>query len=162
MESKKLLYELSNGGYLKIDKEALQLIGTYKQADKEDLEAGGIIMGRFIKNSKNIVIDKITEPAKEDKRTRYSFKRRSVQHQIILEDEWVKSHGTCNYLGEWHTHPENDPSPSVVDLKDWKRKLKVDIFSSRYLYFIIAGIAELRIWEGDRRTLEIKKLKYIN
>lgn len=162
MESRKVLYELSNGGYLKIDKEAFQLIGGYKQVEKSDLEAGGIIMGRFIRNSKNIIIDKVTEPAKEDKRTRYSFERISIEHQIILEDEWVKSHRTCNYLGEWHTHPENNPSPSSVDLKDWKRKLKADIFSSRYLYFIIAGITRLGIWEGDRRTLEIKQLKYIN
>lgn len=153
---------MSNGGYLKIDKEAFQLIGSYKQVKKSDLEAGGIIMGRFIRNSKNIIIDKVTEPAKEDKRSRHSFKRISIEHQIILEDEWVKSDGTCNYLGEWHTHPENNPSPSGVDLKDWKRKLKADIFSSRYLYFIIAGITRLEIWEGDRRTLEIKQLKYIN
>jgi integrative and conjugative element protein (TIGR02256 family) len=159
VESKKTQYILSNGGYLKIDKEALQVICSFKQVDKKDLEAGGIIMGRFIRNSKNIIIDKVTEPAKEDKRTRYSFKRRSVQHQIILEDQWSKSHGTCNYLGEWHTHPENNPSPSGIDLKDWKRKLKADIFSSRYLYFIIAGITGLEIWEGDRRTLEIKQLK---
>ncbi|TMI93038.1 MAG: hypothetical protein E6H08_10990 [Bacteroidetes bacterium] len=161
MESKKVLYELSNGGCLKIDKNALRIMNGYKQSEKKDVEAGGIIMGRFIKNSKNIIIDKITEPAKDDKRSRYSFKRISLQHQLTLEEEWTNSFGTCNYLGEWHTHPEDYPTPSSIDLKDWKRKLKTDIFSSRYLYFIIAGITEVEIWEGDRRNLEIKQLKKI-
>lgn len=130
--------------------------------DKSSIEAGGVILGRFIKNSKNIVIDKITVPMKGDIQARYSFKRLSPFHQKIVVAEWNESIGTCNYLGEWHSHPESDPTPSSVDIKDWRRKLKNDTFSSRYLYFLIAGYDYINLWEGDRRTLDIKKLKSID
>lgn len=161
VEQNELIFKLNNGGVIKLTEQVIQAISSYKQYEKKDTEAGGILMGRFIKDSKNIVIDKLTEPMKGDKRTRYSFKRLSAKHQTILDLEWMQSKGTCNYLGEWHTHPEEVPDPSGVDKRDWKRKLKTDLFSSRYLYFIIAGTEEILIWEGDRRTLEINQLKKI-
>lgn len=135
---------------------------NFRQLEKDMPEAGGIMMGRFIKNSKNIIIDLVTEPMTHDKRTRYTFKRIDPGHQIILQEKWERSGGTCNYLGEWHTHPENDPTPSGTDMRNWKRKLKNDLFSSRFLYFLIEGIKVIRVWEGDRRTLEIKELQITN
>jgi integrative and conjugative element protein (TIGR02256 family) len=149
---------LSNGGRIKIGQEALGGILSLIQTGPKSKEAGGVLMGRFIKEAKDIVIDKVTLPMKGDIRSRFQFKRLSPLHQLEVEREWVASKGTCNYLGEWHTHPEQDPTPSGVDLKDWERKLKKDTFSSRFLYFIIAGTAKLSIWEADRRTLQIHKL----
>lgn len=111
VEKSELTFQLSNGGVIKIIEAVVKDITAYKQKDKKDTEAGGILMGRFIKNSKNIVIDKITEPMRGDLRTRYTFKRVSPAHQKILDQEWTKSKGTCNYLGEWHTHPEEKPEP---------------------------------------------------
>jgi len=157
-----LIFEITNGGRIKLTAPVIETLHQYKQIHKNSLESGGVLLGRFIKVSKNIVVDKITSPSKGDKQTRYSFKRFSSVHQEIITEEWHNSKGTCNYLGEWHTHPEDFPTPSGVDIRDWKRKLKKDVFSSRYLYFIIAGIKSIDIWEGDRRTLEIVKLKIIN
>lgn len=161
VEKNEPIFQLSNKGVVKLSECLMQLICSYRQNEKKHTEAGGILMGRFIKNSKNIVIDRATEPMKGDLKTRYSFKRLSSMHQVILDEEWLKSKGTCNYLGEWHTHPEEIPNPSIIDKRDWKRKLKNDDFSSRYLYFIIAGTKEILVWEGDRRTLDIKQLKKI-
>lgn len=153
---------MSNGGQIKISVAVLQAIEPFKQMRKEIPEAGGILMGRFIKETKDIVVDGITTPMKGDVQSRYTFKRLSSLHQEILDAEWKKSKGTCNYLGEWHTHPEQDVEPSGVDRRDWKRKLKTDVFSSRYLYFLIAGTDGIKLWQGDRRTLEVTQLKRIN
>ena len=162
MEKDNSIFKMTNGGKIKLTSLVLETLQEYKQFDKGLLESGGVILGRFIKVSKNIVVDKITTPMKGDHQTRFSFKRISPLPQEIITDEWHKSNGTSNYLGEWHTHPEDFPTPSSVDIKDWKRKLKQDIFSGRYLYFIIAGIKSIDMWEGDRRTLEIVKLKVTN
>ena len=46
------------------------------------------------------------------------------------------SHGEISYLGEWHTHPEDFPKPSIVDKQEWnniKSKRKYPIF------FLIIG-----------------------
>ncbi len=157
-----LIFEITNGGKIKLAGSVVETLQNHRQANKDSLESGGVLLGRFIKVSKNIVVDKITTPMRGDKQTRFSFKRLSLLHQKIITEEWTKSNGTSNYLGEWHTHPEDFPTLSGVDIRDWKRKLNTDVFSSRYLYFIIAGIKSIEIWEGDRRTLKIIKLKIIN
>ena len=156
-----LIFKMSNKGLIKLPVEVIEQLKEFIQDEGNKLEAGGIIAGRFIVNSKDIIIDKITKPTVKDTRERFSFIRNQEEHQKIIAQYWKNSKGTCNYLGEWHTHPESYPEPSSIDTADWKRHLKKDQFSSRYLYFIIVGIKEINIWEGDRRTLKIKKLNKI-
>lgn len=154
-----LTFSLSNKGKLKLSDEALLRMYSFIQNEKQDEEAGGVMLGRFLKDSKDIVVDHVTIPMISDKRSRLSFIRSKKMHQRIIDKEWENSKGTCNYLGEWHTHPEEYPTPSKVDLDNWKLRLKEDVFTSRYLYFVIVGTRETRIWEGDKRTLKIIKLK---
>jgi integrative and conjugative element protein (TIGR02256 family) len=151
---------LSNKGKIKIDEFALTKMLSYKQDESHKLESGGVLLGRFIKDSKNIIIDRITVPMIGDKQERTRFKRNEKTHQRIIDAAWRNTNGTCNYLGEWHTHPENHPSPSKIDKESWKKKLGGDSFSSRYLYFIIIGIKSICVWEGDRRTLNLKEINH--
>lgn len=152
-------FSLSNNGKLKFSEHAIERIQAFKQDKPDATEAGGVILGRFILNSKDIVVDDISIPMIGDKRKRFSFIRNAKSHQRIIDNQWLKSKGTCNYLGEWHTHPELYPSYSETDVSNWKDRLKNDHFSSRYLYFVILGLNELAVWEGDRRTFKFKKLK---
>jgi len=154
-----MIFMLSNKGHIKLSEQVLQKIRTYCQRNKIDSEAGGILLGRFLLNSKDIIIDEITVPMIGDKSSRYSFYRSAKIHQNAINAAWNKSDGTCHYLGEWHTHPEDYPQPSRRDIVNWNNHLKRDIFSNRYLYFIIAGNKDISVWEGDRRNLKINKLK---
>ena len=154
-----MVFCISNDRKLKIDKKPIENMLSYAQDTIEKDEAGGVILGRFIKGSNNIVIDVNTEPMKGDIRTRTRFKRGKKKHQKIINEIWEESEGTCNYIGEWHTHPEENPSPSTTDIKSWTKILRNDIFSSKYLYFIIIGTKSIGIWEGNSENLNIKKLK---
>jgi len=154
-----MVFSISNGKKLKIDENPIESMLSYVQDTNVKDEAGGVILGRFIKESNNIVIDVNTEPMEGDIRTRTRFKRGEKRHQKIINEIWKESEGTCNYLGEWHTHPEENPSPSTTDIKSWTKILKNDVFSSKYLYFIIIGIESIGIWEGNSENLKIKKLK---
>lgn len=153
-----MIVELSNKGHLKIDQEALQRMLMFRQCEKSALEAGGVLLGRFISNSKDIIIDKVSIPMKGDKRERFRFFRSEGSHQRIIRETWGESAGKCNYLGEWHTHPEDYPTPSRIDKENWKALLSKGFFSSLYLYFVIVGREETRVWEGNKRTLKIKRL----
>lgn len=153
-----LNYKMSNGGILQVSDYAYKRMLAYIQDKPDLLEAGGIMLGRFIINSKNIIIDEVSVPMLGDKRTRTSFFRSEKPHQKFAEGRWEKTGGRVNYLGEWHTHPENYPTPSEVDKTNWIRILKKGDFTSRYLHFVIFGIKEVRIWEGDWRTRKIKQL----
>lgn len=157
-----MIFLLSNKGRLKIDTEPLMRMNTYRQDKSEKPEAGGVLLGRYIKNSKDKIVDRVTVPMIGDKRTRTRFIRGEKMHQKVITSAWEKSNRTCNYLGEWHTHPENSPTPSSQDIKNWKEILSTRTFSSLYLYFVIIGIQEVRVWEGNRRTQKIKRLKRLD
>lgn len=124
--------------------------------DKE--EAGGVLLGRFILDCSDVVVDQITVPVQEDRRSRFRFFRSAKEHQQAIFRVWRRSKGTCNYLGEWHTHPEPDPLPSALDLQTWHRKLSKDRFDSDVLYFVIVGTERINAWQGKRHTLEIERL----
>lgn len=155
---KNLIYKLPNGGRVKIATVVSACLEIFIQKSIGDLEAGGLLLGRRIIDSDDIVIDMITTPTKFDVRKRGYFFRDSKIHQKTVELEFNKSSGTCNLLGEWHTHPEGYPKPSNYDLSEWKRQLEVTKLEEENLFFLIAGISEISIWEGNKKTGKIVKL----
>jgi len=154
-----MIVNTSAKGLFKINLEVLKTMTSFRQDNISKTEAGGVMLGRFILNSNNLVVDKVTIPMTGDKRSRYTFIRAEKRHQKIITETWEKSNGTCNYLGEWHTHPESFPTPSKQDIFNWKNILETGIFSNTYLYFIIIGINEVRVWDGNKLTKQIKRLK---
>ena len=133
----------------------------YRQVRWTDTEAGGILIGRILEEDNNIIIDDVSEPMPTDRRKRTRFSRKTDGHQEYMNDAFEREKGCCFYLGEWHTHPERIPVPSSIDREDWKRLLNVG-FESKCLFFLIVGIAELKVWygEGEGTTLvELQKKK---
>jgi len=51
VEGDKFIYKLSNGGLIKLTKEVLVAVEAYKQENKGDTEAGGVLLDRFIKQN---------------------------------------------------------------------------------------------------------------
>jgi integrative and conjugative element protein (TIGR02256 family) len=72
-----------------------------------------------------------------DRRTRYGFVRSDPGHQRTALAAWKTSERTVNFVGEWHTHPEENPIPSHVDRNTWADEMR----RRRYdpLIFMIAG-----------------------
>lgn len=89
-----------------------------KQLNLRDMESGGIIIGK--RRSSNIEVVAITTPQLKDRRSRCRFDRKEFGHDTILGQYWRQSNGEDNYLGEWHTHPEDFPTPSLTDLSTWR------------------------------------------
>jgi integrative and conjugative element protein (TIGR02256 family) len=142
-----LIFSRVDGGRLKIGMSAYDMMRRYIQDKPGMPEAGGILLGRYIIDAHDVVIDRVTVPLPGDRRSRFRFTRCDKEHQRIADRAWNRSHRTCTYLGEWHTHPEAVPHPSGVDQNDWRRKLREDRYAES-LFFIIVGINEVRIWEG--------------
>ena len=100
---------------LHIEDSVLNQIFKYAQVGPTDLESGGILLGKCYKNQKEYIISDISEPSVLDKRTRFSFIRSKKHAQTIINKTWDETNGFVNYMGEWHTHPEDHPSPSLID-----------------------------------------------
>jgi integrative and conjugative element protein (TIGR02256 family) len=124
-------------------------------------EAGGVLLGRYISGTEDVVVDRVTTPMPGDRRTRFSFFRKAKRHQSVVDLAWIGSNHSCNYLGGWHTHPEASPEPSRVDLRDWKRALRIETFDSESLFFAILGLVDLRVWEGARESSFISEMERI-
>jgi integrative and conjugative element protein (TIGR02256 family) len=146
-----LTFARSDGGRLQIAPCALATMLDFVQDEQDKPESGGVLLGRHILNAEDIIIDQITTPMPGDRCSRARFFRARRRHQQVIDQAWRESTGTCTYLGEWHTHPECDPSPSLVDRLNWGRKLLVDRYSEE-IFFVIVGTGVLRVWEGRRFT----------
>lgn len=143
-----LVFSRYNGGRIKVTAAVLHVMQSYAQHGRRATEAGGVLLGRYLQGSADVVIDAVTVPMPGDKRSRYSFYRAKTRHQAAIDAAWQASGGTCTYLGEWHTHPETHPSPSGIDSTDWQRRLRTDDYHDE-LFFLIVGTVEIRAWSGN-------------
>lgn len=148
----------NRGAKFKLTPGVVTQMRHYVQDTTDKKEAGGVLLGRFILDCSDVVVDQITVPLQEDRRGRFRFFRSAWKHQQLIFRVWRRSKGTCNYLGEWHTHPESDPFPSALDLQTWRQKLSKDRFDSDVLYFVIVGTEKINAWQGNRHTLEMERL----
>ncbi len=145
----KLIYRVSPTQRLIFTEDAVHQMQGHAQRSMGEAEAGGVLLGRHLLDSDDLVVDEVTLPQPADKRARTRFFR-SNQHSEVAQARWRASQGTSAYLGLWHTHPEADPSPSSVDLRDWEKAVAFDTFEGNRLFFPIVGIERIRVWTKSR------------
>ncbi|WP_201491369.1 Mov34/MPN/PAD-1 family protein [Pseudomonas paracarnis] len=120
----------------------LQTMDRYRQDRSDKTEAGGILLG--YRKGPHLHIVQVTVPQLTDRCRRFRFDRSAHHHQQIALDQWHVSEKTMDYLGEWHTHPEINPSPSGVDINEW---VKITNRQTKPMVFMILGLTGT-IWLG--------------
>ncbi|MGN7890326.1 Mov34/MPN/PAD-1 family protein [Dyadobacter sp. 22481] len=150
-----------NKGLLKFSSGILSRMVKFSQTSIAAPEAGGILLGRLISGNHDVVIDDITMPMLGDQQNRFGFSRSARPHQSILDQKWIESQGTCNYLGEWHTHAECHPKPSKRDIRAWKLQCKKVFEEREALYFVIVGTKTFAVWKAYRKPFKIQQLNQI-
>jgi integrative and conjugative element protein (TIGR02256 family) len=148
-----------NGGTVEFHKSAEAAMSGYRQLSRRDAEAGGMILGRLVVESADLIVDEVTEPTKVDRKGRFFFIRRRPAAQRRVNQAWFDSNGTLNYLGEWHSHPEDDPTPSNVDIENWHRISSQARFEQDFLIFAIVGRQRTRLWELGKFSRELSELE---
>jgi len=157
-KNKTLLFSRPMDGMLSVQPEAIATIVRYSKPDGEHSEAGGVLLGRLILESRDVAIDRVTEPFEADKRSKFHFWRSRMPHQNIVDQAWKNSTGTCIYLGEWHCHPEDDPHPSKHDLENWAKIARTASYEQDFLFFVIAGYTRIRAWELNKARIKPTEL----
>lgn len=140
-----LTWTRPSGARLGVSPLAVDEMLRFRQDDDEKLEAGGILLGRRLLDSEDVVVDQVTTPFPSDVRKRFVFIRREQGHQEAVNQAWQESGGTTVYLGEWHTHAEPTPQPSGRDIRGWQQK--EGEVSADGLFFVIFGIDTAGAWE---------------
>lgn len=128
-------------GKVLIEGAVVDLIFGYEQRDGFP-ESGGIFLG--YRREIHIHVALATTPQPWDKQMRYRFNRCDPFHQAIATQKWKESEGTVDYVGEWHTHPKVDPSPSLLDIIEWD---KIHRTRQYPMLFLIVGLRET-FWVG--------------
>ena len=131
---------------IEIENGLIQCMQQYRQTNALSPEAGGVIFGRELIDTDNLIINNMTEPYEHDKRSRFSFRRKDIGHIDYYKRIYDESGGIIKYVGEWHTHPEKIPNYSFLDKREWMKILKKKPAIAP-LYFIIIGIEVWRIWK---------------
>jgi integrative and conjugative element protein (TIGR02256 family) len=144
-----LIFLRPDGTRLELGVAAWRVMQGFIQYASSATEAGGLLLGRHLRDGSAIVVDTVTMPMTGDRRVRNRFHRARRRHQAAIDAAWEASEATCTYIGEWHTHPEPVPTPSPIDTADWRRRLLHDRYTEP-LFFIIVGTAAIRAWEGHR------------
>lgn len=121
------------------------------------VEVGGILLG--FRRGEAIELKNITRPAFHDKSTSNSFHRKDWSHQLVANFEWIKSGFKSDWIGEWHSHPQNYPKPSKIDIDSWRTQVK-----KRNANMVYVIIGKKDIWVGlvCSISLEVQELKNIS
>lgn len=156
----KLIFRVTSKQRLIFTEPAVLQMLAHVQRRFWDPEAGGVLLGRHLLDSDDVVVDEVTIPQATDRRTRFSFFR-SRQHEQIARVRWEAEANTLAYLGLWHTHPEDSPTPSTIDRQDWQQAVIQDTYDGPRLYFPIVGRHEIRVWTKSK-TGGLRELKREN
>lgn len=153
-----LVYKVVPYGRLKIAPEPLLTMLSFQQHQYDIPESGGLVAGRYLIDCDDIVVDVVTVPMEGDIQERHFFQKNATNHQRLLEMHWTQSKGTCNYIGEWHTHPEPIPNPSGHDFVQWRKVMKETKTDQVSIFFIVIGTEQVRVWQGFRKSGKIREI----
>ncbi len=79
-------------------------------------EFGGIFLGKTSPNCSKITITELVIPTEYESKPN-GFTRHPHNLNDRIKDEYNRSEGEINYVGEWHTHPNGKSQFSKKDLK---------------------------------------------
>jgi integrative and conjugative element protein (TIGR02256 family) len=119
---------------LLIEPKLLEQLESFRQLDCRAPETGGILMG--FRRGHHTHVTEATVPTNRDVQRRFGFFRHATHHQRVAMRRWKESSETLDYVGEWHTHPEDKPTPSGTDLTHWR---EIAVTASRPMIFVIIG-----------------------
>ena len=141
---------------LVIHKTLLEDISQYMQTGNKP-ESGGLLFAEF--KLPKIIVKKASFPNKSDYQCRYEFRPDQERQQKIINLNYKKG---LHYIGEWHTHPENIPTPSILDITSMKETFIKSKHELNFFLLLIIGnkISNDMFWIGmQNATNTINLLK---
>ena len=139
---------------------ALKVITTEAQRSMDGLETGGILLGTD--TPEGIFIRHAGDPGPNARRSPVTFLRDLRHAQQLAETAWREDRS--QWVGEWHTHPMADLTPSSLDVDSYRRHLRDrDLRLDHFVAIIVAvppgGRIGAATWLIDRNWVRLVRLK---
>lgn len=125
-----------SGQHIIFDVRVLEHFASHRQLHWWQPEAGGHLYAHFEGNTIRIV--RATGPKSGDLRSRFFFSFSKKRAQLEIDRNFVEG---LEYVGDWHTHPEDIPTPSGIDLATMKSRFHSSKHRLLAFLFIIVGRA---------------------
>lgn len=135
-----------------IDEVLKETIRNIQSKDSFKREIGGILIGTYDTVFECLRLTDMSFPCPGDQQSRFRFFRKSDGHQELMDRLWEESGHTKAYLGEWHTHDQDVPTPSTTDCKTWKRISKRNNNFDE-CYFMIIGKKAFTVWSVTNENI---------
>lgn len=101
-------------------------------------EAGGQLFARFL--DAQIIVEEATGPRFGDKRSRVSYIPYPAAEQREIDKRFKLG---LHYVGDWHTHPEQVPTPSGSDIVSIRNCFVMSRHDLDAFLLVIVGLAPL-------------------
>ena len=133
--------------HFEIKQEVVEELKGYTQRDGDEL--CGVLMGTQVGD--NLYrISKISPPCIKS-HARCGCERDAAMANRFIEEDYNQSEYTRFYIGEWHTHPEDNSTPSSIDYSSIKDNYQSASLVVPFLIMIIVGTVSfhISIYNGD-------------
>jgi len=128
----------SSGEVVSLSDQVVAHLLQHRQTRFWHREAGGLLFARI--SNKRIDIEAITGPRPTDRRTPLSYSPDRVEEQAEIN---VYHRLGLHYVGDWHSHFENVPTPSPRDNKTMASRVHKSQHQLGGILFGIIGRAPL-------------------
>lgn len=121
-------------------------------------EYGGLLIGHYSEDNQIVYLNDTVLP-KKFKASPVSFERASDGMANILE-EYFRQEPPQVYVGEWHTHPNGSPTPSMTDVRAFETIVKHPDVNIKNPVMLIMGLTRDVIKTGFYVYFNQKLYKY--
>lgn len=105
-------------------------------AARPKVETGGILVGR--RAGAIVTVTKVSPPGPRALHRRFAFHRDTGFLQRWLDDDYDRTDGAVDYVGEWHVHPKLNTPPSCIDCRElWKIARKPNYVTGEPILLIV-------------------------
>lgn len=134
--------------HFEIKEEVIEALNGYAQHDGEEL--CGVLTGIKVDQT-TYRICKVSPPCVKS-HSRCGCERDAEKANHFITEDYEASEQTRTYIGEWHTHPENAPSPSSVDFHSIENNFYTASHTAPFLIMIILGLEKyhVSVYNGKR------------
>ena len=148
-ERAKNIIHINEAEYIfEIKLDVVEKLTEYTQHKGDEL--CGVLTGSKIDNSKYRIC-KISQPCIA-KNSLFRCERDAEEANTFINEDFLKSNNTRVYIGEWHTHAQDIPTPSSVDYNSIIQIYNTSEIPLPFLLLIIVGKSEIYycLYDGER------------
>jgi integrative and conjugative element protein (TIGR02256 family) len=137
IDKKGIVFKLpKNLGTIEFSQATLMHFERHKQCYFFSKEAGGQLFARIVGSTIQVV--EATGPRKTDKRTMFGYVPDRDAEKAEIKEKYAEG---LHFVGDWHTHPQKIPRPSLTDTASMSDMVRNSSYDIDGLLMVIVGQA---------------------